>query len=253
MRTPSEIRAAAEKAEKEAALRQRVEQQPSKENYLLLAQYSWEQAFRDTSLSEADKARYVEQGLDAAELALALDGNYLEALVYKNLLLRSKAQTTVDVAENRRLIVEADALRARAMELRKAQDPSPLGEVESNGARGATPGAPPPPPPPPPPLAPVDGVMPLRVGGNIAPPAKIHDVPAAYPPIAKAAGVQGVVVLEIVVDAAGAVRDARITQSIPLLDRAALDAARQWRFQPTLVNGRAAAVSMTVTINFVLP
>jgi protein TonB len=95
--------------------------------------------------------------------------------------------------------------------------------------------------------------MPLRVGGNIAPPVKIHDVSAEYPPIARAAEVQGVVVLEVVIDAAGAVRDGRVLRSIPLLDKAALDAVRQWRFEPTLLNGQAVPVSMTITINFALP
>ena len=110
----------------------------------------------------------------------------------------------------------------------------------------------PPPPPPPPPPAPIDGIMPLRVGGNIEPPAKIHDVQPDYPAVAKAANVQGVVVLEVVVDGSGAVRETRVLQSIPLLDKAAMDAVRQWRFQPTLLNGQPVPVSMTVTINFTL-
>ncbi|HZB25808.1 MAG TPA: M56 family metallopeptidase [Vicinamibacterales bacterium] len=254
VRTPSEIRSAAETAEKEAALEDRIASQPTKENYLILAQYAWERAFRDSSLGESQKAHYVQQGLDAATRALALDSDYLEALIYKNLLLRSKAQMTPDLIENRRLVVEADALRARAMELRKTQGPARTRAVETQVFAGAAAQAPPPPPPPPPPpLAAVDGVMPLRVGGNIAPPVKIHDVSAEYPPIARAAEVQGVVVLEVVIDAAGAVRDGRVLRSIPLLDKAALDAVRQWRFEPTLLNGQAVPVSMTITINFALP
>ena len=252
VRTPAEIRAAAERAEKEAALKELMSRQPTKENHVMLAQYAWERAFRDSSLSESEKADYVQQGLDAATTALALDPDYVEALVYKNLLLRSKAQMTADVLENRRLIVEADALRARAVELRKTRGPA-YTRVETQVFAAATAAAPPPPPPPPPPLAPVDGVMPLPVGGNIAPPVKIHDVSPEYPPIARAAGVQGVVVLEIVVDGAGGVRDGRVLRSIPLLDQAALDAVRRWRFEPTLVNGQPIPVSMTITINFALP
>lgn len=254
VRTPSEIRSAAERAEKEAALEHRIAQDPTKENYLLLAQYSWEQVFRRRVLSESERAEYVADGLQAATSALALDPDYVEALIYKNLLLRSKAEITADPVENRRLIVEADALRARAVELRKAQSPARTRAMEAKVFAGATAQAPPPPPPPPPPpLAPVDGIMPLRVGGNIAPPAKIHHVAPEYPPIAKAAGVQGVVVLDVVVDTAGAVRDGRILRSIPLLDQAALDAVKQWRFQPTLVNGQAMPISLTVTIDFALP
>ena len=250
VRTPAALRAAAEKAEQEAALKERIASQPTKENHLLLAQYAWERAFRDSSLSDSEKADYVQEGLDAATRALALDPDYVEALVYKNLLLRSKAQMTPDVVDNRRLIMEADALRARALELRKTRGPVDTTAETHRFAGGA---APPPPPPPPPPLAPVDGVMPLPVGRNIAPPRKVHDVSPEYPPIARAAEVQGVVVLEIVIDGAGAVRDGRVVRSVPLLDQAALDAVRQWRFEPTLLNGQAIPVSMTITINFALP
>lgn len=244
VRTPSELRAAAEQAEKEAALKERVSQNPTKENHLLLVQYSWERAFRDGSLSESQKAEYVAQGIEAADSALALDPDYVEALIYKNLLLRTKAQATTDLVENRRLVSEADALRSRAMELR-AQHPQAR-------IAGKIAGMPPPPPPPPPPAAPVDGVMPLRVGGNIAPPVKVRDVRPEYPAEAKMNRVQGVVILEVVIDASGRVREARVLRSIPLLDKAAVDAVQQWEFQPPLLNGQAVPVIMTVTVNFSL-
>jgi periplasmic protein TonB len=116
-------------------------------------------------------------------------------------------------------------------------------------------GAVPPPPPPPPPApsavaANVDGTRPLRVGGAIGVPIKIRDVRPAYPEDARAAGVQGVVILEAVIDETGAVSSARVLRSIPLLDQAAVDAVRQWQFTPTLLNGAPVSVMMTVTINF---
>ena len=46
--------------------------------------------------------------------------------------------------------------------------------------------------------------------------------------------------------------DAKVLRSIPLLDTAALDAVRKWRFTPTLLNGKAVAVVMTVTVDFKL-
>ena len=101
VRPPSEIRAVAEKAEKEAALKDRIVKAPTKENYLMLVQYSWERAFRDTSLSESEKADYVAQGIEAVDSALSFDPDYVEALIYKNLLLRTKAQMTPDLVENR--------------------------------------------------------------------------------------------------------------------------------------------------------
>jgi protein TonB len=91
----------------------------------------------------------------------------------------------------------------------------------------------------------------LRVGGNIRTPTKIHDVRPVYPAEAQAARVSGLVIVEARIGADGAVEDARILRSIPLLDQAALDAVMQWRFTPTLLNGQAVPVIMTVTVNFV--
>ncbi|HEU4937451.1 MAG TPA: energy transducer TonB, partial [Vicinamibacterales bacterium] len=92
----------------------------------------------------------------------------------------------------------------------------------------------------------------LRIGGNIKAPKKIKDVPAVYPPIAREAGVSGVVIIETKIGADGFIEDARVLKSIPLLDEAALDAVRQWQFEPTLLNGRPVPVMMTTTVNFFL-
>jgi TonB family protein len=87
-----------------------------------------------------------------------------------------------------------------------------------------------------------------RVGGPIAPPSRL-DV-AKYPPEAVAAGIQGNVQAEIVVNEAGLVSDAKIVRSIPLLDEAALQAVQNWRFEPAMVDGRSVPVRMVVTVNF---
>ncbi len=90
----------------------------------------------------------------------------------------------------------------------------------------------------------------LRVGGNIKSPVKIKDVKPVYPPIAREAGVAGVVIIEVRIGTDGRVEDGRVLRSIPLLDQAALDAVKQWEFAPTLMNGVAVPIMMTVTINF---
>ena len=100
-------------------------------------------------------------------------------------------------------------------------------------------------PPPPPP-------SPVRVGGNIRPPQKITDVAPVYPAIARAAHVEGVVILEAVIREDGGVRDVRVLRSIQLLDAAAVEAVRQWRFTPTLLNGEPVPVVMTITVAFTL-
>ncbi len=78
------------------------------------------------------------------------------------------------------------------------------------------------------------------------------DVQPAYPEIAQSARVQGVVVIDAVIDESGSVSAARVARSIPLLDQAALDAVRQWKFTPTLLNGAPVPVVVTMTINFTL-
>jgi periplasmic protein TonB len=105
---------------------------------------------------------------------------------------------------------------------------------------------PPPPQPPPPP------VHIVHVGGDIRPPQKVNDVPPVYPAIARAARVEGLVILEALIGEDGVVRDVRVLRSVQLLDAAAVDAVRQWRFTPTLLNGQPVPVVMTVTVTFKL-
>jgi TonB family protein len=96
------------------------------------------------------------------------------------------------------------------------------------------------------------GEAPVRVGSGIASPKKTKDVRPVYPEVAVAAKVQGVVIAEILIRPDGTVQDAKILRSIPLLDQAALDAVMQWEFAPTLINGEAVPIIMTVTVNFTL-
>jgi protein TonB len=77
------------------------------------------------------------------------------------------------------------------------------------------------------------------------------DVKPVYPDEARRANVQGVVIIEIVIDTQGRVHDARILRSIPGLDDAALEAVRQWEFTPTAIDGVPVPLVMTVTVNFV--
>ncbi len=107
-------------------------------------------------------------------------------------------------------------------------------------------------PPPPAPAAAPQSTQPLRVGGDVRPPQKVHHVAPHYPAIARSAGITGLVILEAVVDTSGSVQDVRVLRSVPLLDDAAVEAVRQWRFTPTLLNGQPVPVIMTVTVSFSL-
>jgi protein TonB len=92
----------------------------------------------------------------------------------------------------------------------------------------------------------------VRVGGDIREPKKISDMKPVYPAEAIAAGVQGIVILEIIIDRDGSVSSALVLRPVQMLDQAALDAVKQWRFTPTLLNGAPVPVIMTVTVNFTL-
>ena len=95
--------------------------------------------------------------------------------------------------------------------------------------------------------------MQMRVGGAIRQPAMVSKVEPAYPAAAKVARVEGTVLVELTIGTDGAVREARVLRSIPLLDQVALDAVRRWRYEPTLLNGAPVEVISVVAVGFRLP
>lgn len=103
-----------------------------------------------------------------------------------------------------------------------------------------------PPPPPPPPAGPV------RLHSGIEAPQKIADKAPVYPAIATAARIEGIVILEATIDEAGQVVDLKVLRSVPMLDAAALDAVKQWRYRPAHLNGMPIPVIVTVTVRFAL-
>ncbi len=109
---------------------------------------------------------------------------------------------------------------------------------------GFVPEAPPPPPPPPVPHGPI------RVGGVIKEPALIHRVEPVYPALAVARQLQGVVILEAMVDEEGRVESLKVLRSPGIFDDAAMDAVRQWRYSPVLLNGRPEKFVLTVVVSF---
>ena len=105
-------------------------------------------------------------------------------------------------------------------------------------------------PPPPRRVVPPVPTAPIRPGGIIRPPQKVHNVAPTYPAIAQAARVSGTVILDALITEDGSVRDVKLLRSVALLDAAAIEAVRQWRFTPTLLNGVPVQVIMTVTVTF---
>jgi TonB family protein len=201
-----------------------------------VATICWQYANRDVQ-DPAPRLLYIREGIALESRALQIKPDYQEAMTYKNILLRMQATLTPDPAEQARLIADADELRNRVMELQRQNPPevaSPLSSFAEPFADTAA------------------RLNPIRVGGNIMTPMKTHDAKPTYPADAQNAHVQGVVIIEALVDPTGTVANAGVLRSIPMLDAAALGAVSRWRFMPTLLNGQPVSVIMTVTVNFTL-
>lgn len=93
---------------------------------------------------------------------------------------------------------------------------------------------------------------PLRITTEIQQPKRIKQVDAVYPQIARQARVEGTVILEATTDIYGRVQDVKILRSIPLLDQAAIDAVKQWVYEPVVINGKPREVTFTVQVQFKL-
>jgi protein TonB len=82
-------------------------------------------------------------------------------------------------------------------------------------------------------------------------PVKTAGDPPRYPDAARAARLQGIVILEIVIDRTGEVADTRVLKGLPMgLDAAAVEAVRTWKFRPATLHGKPVAVYFTVPVSF---
>ena len=94
--------------------------------------------------------------------------------------------------------------------------------------------------------------QPIRPGGKISAPTRLSYANPVYPNIAIAAKIDGTVILEATIDETGVVRDVTVLRSIPMLDQAAIEAVKKWRYTPTRLNGVAVPILLTVTVTFSL-
>jgi protein TonB len=92
----------------------------------------------------------------------------------------------------------------------------------------------------------------IRVGGNVQANNILNKVQPVYPPLAKQAGLQGVVRLNVVINNEGTVQDIQVASGHPLLAETSVDAVRQWTYRPTLLNGAPVEVVTVVDVNFTL-
>jgi tetratricopeptide (TPR) repeat protein len=102
------------------ALTERAQKEPNNpEAFYTISTYYWDKAYRDFKLKENEKKDFVEKGIESVDHALQIKPDYMEALVYKNLLLRLQANLEKDPAKQQQLLKDADKLRDKANELRK--------------------------------------------------------------------------------------------------------------------------------------
>jgi protein TonB len=121
------------------------------------------------------------------------------------------------------------------------------------GIIGSVPSAALPPPPPPPP-AEKKPATPKRItiGGNVQQAKLVRQPKPNYPPLAKQARISGVVHLAAIISKDGTIQDLKVIGGHPLLIPAALEAVKQWVYQPTLLNGEPVEVSTQIDVNFTL-
>jgi len=119
------------------------------------------------------------------------------------------------------------------------------------GIIGSVPSAAPPPPPPPKVAKPVVPQR-IRVGGQVQAAKLIRQPRPIYPPLAKQARIQGHVILTAIIGKDGTIQNLTVVSGHPLLVPAALEAVKQWVYQPTLLNGEPVEVVTEIDVNFTL-
>jgi protein TonB len=92
----------------------------------------------------------------------------------------------------------------------------------------------------------------VRVGGNIVAPKLVRRVDPVYPALAAQARLSAIVILEALVDTRGHVKSVSVLRGAPLFDDPAIEAVKQWRYQPLLLNGKPTEFILTVTLVFKL-
>jgi protein TonB len=104
------------------------------------------------------------------------------------------------------------------------------------------------------PIAPkeIKSKAPVRVGGRVREPHVIKRVEPIYPPLARQTHMQGIVLIDAVIDEHGNVEEMKVVSGPPLLIQAAMDALGQWKYEPTYLNEQPVAVQLNVSVTFQL-
>jgi len=178
--------------------------------------------------------------------------------------LRSRLQvregdtvTTADMLRISRAVQEYDSHLRASFTMRAAQDNNREAVLRISVLPQANGSGPLPAPVPSPPSVQTVSATPvppgtIRVGGEVQGSKIVNKATPVYPPLAKQARVQGTVQLSVQIGPDGTVQDVQLLSGHPLLVQAAIDAVKQWVYQPTLLNGNPVSVLTTVDVNFTL-
>jgi len=178
-------------------------------------------------------ARYgpvLDSGLRALEKALEINPQYDDAMAYMNLLVRERADLRDTALEWKQDVTVADEWVQKALATKKAK-------AEQRSANG---------------MMSVPLPQRIQIAADVVQRQRLRDVQPVYPELAKQAHVQGIVQLNIVINKQGRVVDIKVISGHPLLIPAAIEAVKQWEYNPTLLNGQPVEVATEVSVPFVL-
>jgi protein TonB len=92
----------------------------------------------------------------------------------------------------------------------------------------------------------------VRISQGVTKGLLVQKIEPQYPPLARAARVQGEVVLSAIIDSNGQITNLQLVSGHPMLVPAAISAVKQWRYKPYLLNGQPVEVETTITVIFSL-
>ena len=181
------------------------------------------------------KAKYsalLEEGMADLNRALLLDPQYDDAMAYLNLLIRERADLRDTKAEYLADVAVADEWVQKTLATKKMKAQSGMA-----------------PPPPPPPHGGGGGGSASLVRGNVTP---VSTVDPVYPALARQARIQGTVRFTVRIAKDGSIQNIQLISGHPLLVAAAVDAVKQYVYNPVLLNGSPVEAVTQVDVNFAL-
>lgn len=185
----------------------------------------------------------IEDGIANLDKALALDPQYDDAMAYKNLLIRERADLRDTPEEYRKDVDLADQWVHKALETKRASAISAAQSVTGSGGGGGSRA-----------YTSTGATTPqrIRVGGNVQAMNLSHKVDPVYPPLAKSAQIQGTIRFTAIIGKDGRIQNLTLVSGHPLLVDAAQEAVKQWEYKPTLLNGQPVEVVTAIDVSFTL-